>query len=59
MDTATLLYMELRPQEVILLMLKIATNLIGVSFLIPSGNWHATCSVLWQILTAAILQLDQ
>lgn len=39
MDTAALIYMQLRPKEVILLMLKIATNLIGVSFLIPSGSW--------------------
>jgi hypothetical protein len=38
-DTAVLMYMELRPKEVILLMLKSATNLISVAFLIPSGCW--------------------
>ena len=59
MDTAALLYMELRPQEVVLLMLKIATNLIGVSLLILSGSWRATCFVLWQVLKAAILHLGQ
>lgn len=59
MDPAALLYMKLRPQEVILLMLKIATNLIGMSFLIPSDSWHPACSVLHQVLKAAILHHGQ
>lgn len=48
MDTAVLMYMELRPKEVILFMLKNATNLISVAFLI-----------LQQVLKADVLHLGQ
>lgn len=67
MDTAALIYMQLRPKEVILLMLKIATNLIGVSFLIPSGSWlcppagpQGSHSASWPVVYFGnFLSLDQ